>query len=255
MNESKGSYGARSGPVARKLGSCTRCMRLALTLALCGWAAVAVAAVVLGGGAVVWGLVVAAGGLSALFAAHVVAFLVRSARWWQAEAALSGGEGSDEGSRRRFLVVSGMVLGGALLAPVLRAIGSDAVAQQSVTRVNCQAGPHWAIDLTAPPIVGCGAASEGRTAGQNALADFLRKVRAACRANEPQENKKGTCEQRKCKKVQEERCVVRTPAGNDFKGNLELRAKQPGDPCPAAATHVLVYTGKNKKYRCTCDCE
>jgi hypothetical protein len=242
--------------ISPKLGSCPKCMRLSLTLALASWVAVAAAVSLVGEGGVLLAVGAVAIALTALFAAHLLAFFVKSARWWRAQAAATDG-GFDDGdnrSRRKFLTVSGTLLGAALFAPLLRTVGSDAVAKKSITRINCQEGPPWFISLTAPLIVGCGAESPGRTPGENALQDYLAKVRAACRAAEPQDAKKGVCEQRSCKQVVQT-CVVRRPAGADFKNeDLVLRAKQAGDPCGAAATHVLFYNGNKKKYGCNCDC-
>jgi hypothetical protein len=240
--------------VGRKLGACARCMRASLALTISSWMAVGVVLAVgapAGAEAVALGFAAAC---TALFTAHVVAFFTRSARWWRLEAATRT-EDPDARSRRAFLTVSVTLLGAALLAPVLRALGGEAVARKSVQDINCKTGPHWRIDLTAPLIVGCGAASPGRTPGENALADFLGKVRAACRAAEPQQNKKGVCEQRRCPRVQDD-CDVRRAAGADFRDeDLTLRPKQPGDPCGPAATHVLFFTKRNGRYHCRCDCE
>jgi hypothetical protein len=246
--------------VPRKLGACPKCMRLSLVLAIASWVAVAATAAALDSDLLVTVTLVIACALSVLFAAHLVAFFAKTLRWWRTQDKTAGaGLAEDEsGTRRRFLTVSGMLLGGALFAPLIRSLGGGALAQQSVTRVNCQEGPHWQVNLTTPPIVGCGAAGQNTTPGENALRDFLDKIQAACKAAEPKEGKKGICEQRSCKKVVE-RCVVRRPAGAEFNNeDLVLREKQAGDPCGAAATHVLFVNkkknGKDVAFKCTCDC-
>jgi hypothetical protein len=253
MKEQKGccQEGWRDS-ISRKLGSCPRCMRASLTLALASWVAVVVVAMLAGSAAVVAPAIGVAVAFTLLLVAHLIAFFLKSARTWRAVAA-EDDAAEGYGTRRGFLVGATAFLAAVLFAPLSRLV--SAVAQQSPPRAFCHAAPHWTINLTTPPITGCGQALGDQTAGQVALANFLDNVQKACAAAEPQEGKKGTCGQRKCNKVAET-CGVRRPTGDDFK-TLESRASVATDSCGAGGRVVFVSktkAGKDVGFDCRCDC-
>jgi len=135
-------YESSRARVGHKLGACPRCMRTSLAIAIAAWIAYGVARAVSGEPLLHLAALVVAGAFTILLLAHIGAFYVRATRHWRAGTFLTSTDagGPQEHSRRRFMVTSAALLGGALLAPLSRVIASPVLASSSPpVPCDCQA--------------------------------------------------------------------------------------------------------------------
>jgi hypothetical protein len=189
---------------------------------------------------------VVAGAFTLLLAAHLVAFFVRARRAWRAGLFPVRGQPPENArTRRAFVAASTALLAGALLAPLSRLWSSEAIAQQSPPAEKCEGHPVQ-LNLTTPPIFGCGKAMGEKTAGLVALEDFINNLNARCA-------KEANCKNRLCAN-RTKKCLVRPHTPKDFKEG-ELRAPQPGECAPGDTLVFFIPKKHGKDVFTHCDCE
>jgi hypothetical protein len=126
--------------ISAKLGACPKCMRESLLLSVGAWAVYGVADAVVPESAAVAVALAVAGAFTLLFAAHLVAFFLRAARLWRADAFPGHAAARDEPgrSRRSFLAASTALLAGMLFTPLLRIASSSPVVRESEPHPPCK---------------------------------------------------------------------------------------------------------------------